>query len=163
MIHEWSANKLFYVDELTKVLSKEIRRKIFIAFSSQVRNHIHGKSPDSLRKTIEQEKLPRFDSVLELKERTFYHSLSASHWWSLVIEICCCLLPFFWQNFFFWQAWEKGNMRSLRIGQFLKKTQMISIFYCSSHKKIFDQLKHTKKGTLKSGSIVGNFGDIMEH
>lgn len=48
------------------------------------------------------------------------------------LKICCCLLPFFCQKKArktLWQAWEKGNMRSSRIGQFLKKTQMISILF----------------------------------
>lgn len=131
MVHEWSANKIFsflqkFIDELTKLFIKRFRRRNFrCLLHRQVKNQCHGKSPDS--RSIE-EKSSRFDSVLELEQRTidtFYRSLLAlncaptgDRWFhnltsrigSNVLVVVAFLLQKKTRKTL-WQAWEKGNMR----------------------------------------------------
>lgn len=135
MIHEWSANikfHTFFYDKLTqKLLSffyqKISQKKFQVSLSDREKNYCHGKSPDIFFRYFfkKHPQKSRFDSVLELEQRTieaflsFFVTLTGDRWFfspqSYVlgsgrgIVIATFLSA---EKKTLWQAWEKGNMRS---------------------------------------------------
>lgn len=134
MTPKWSANKVSPFVKISldnkkrQILYQKISQKNPWFSHHQVRKWLRRNAPwettwysPSARKTSS---MIRRSSWARTKHQTetFYHALLeiCTHRWSTKRETL-------------WQAWEKGNMRT-KIGQFLKKIQIISIFYCSLHK-----------------------------